>query len=232
MAYSTESKRTRISSPIANGFCQLSARFQDPMECLAAYLMLESSEVLAGIKPANLVSLVNRPRSCGRNLYQIWCSHHNELTSRFGGISFRVLQSRDRALLLLCYQAQQLEQHLSHSGIRSILARAGYDITLNSLALLNELCSRMENSESFPHEIGLFIGYPAKDVAAFMGMVNLPFTCQGPWKIYGEASRSLCLADAFRRTRQKMCSQLAMCSSPYECLDQPESAASIFLHPY
>ena len=59
--------------------------------------MMESSEVLGGVKPANLVSLVNRTRSCGRNLYQLWQSHHNELSTRLFITCFKVLQTRDRA---------------------------------------------------------------------------------------------------------------------------------------
>lgn len=219
----------KTSTAISGNFLQLSARFPEPLECLTAHLMLECSEVLAGIKPANLVSLVNRTRDCGRNLYQLWNAHHKVISARLGDICFKVLQTRDRALLLFCYQPEQLERQLSHRGIRVMLAKAGYDISLDSAALLAELCVRIEKSGSFPHEIGFFIGYPTKDVAAFMGMVNLPFSCQGPWKIYGEPGQSLCLADSFRRTRQEMGRQLASCSSPFDCLVQTESIPSLFL---
>lgn len=214
---------------IHTSFSQLSSRFPEPLECLTAHLLLECSEVLAGIKPANLVSLVNRSRSCGRNLYHLWQEHHDELSSQLADISFKVLQTRDRALLLFCYNPLQLERHLAHRGIRVMLAKSGYDISQDSSALLAELCDRIEKSGAFPHEIGFFIGYPTKDVAAFMGMVNLPFACQGPWKIYGEPKQSLCLANSFRRSRQDMGRQLASCISPFDCLIQNKSSMSLFL---
>lgn len=220
--------KSEVAMP--TGFHLLSARFTDPLDCLAAHLLFESSEVLAGIKPANLVSLVNRPRSCGRNLYELWHSHHNEIASRSGELCFEVLQTKDRSLLLFCYNAEHLEQHLSHPGIRAILAKAGYDIRRNSHDLLSELRSRIESSDTFPHEIGLFIGYPAKDVVAFMGMVSLPFACQGPWKIYGEARQSLTLADDFRRSRHEMGRQLASCDSPFECLNQTSISHAFYRH--
>ena len=188
---------------------QLSSRFPDALDCLAAHLMMESSEVLGGVKPANLVSLVNRTRSCGRNLYQLWQSHHTELSTRLANIRFKVLQTRERALLLFCYNPNQLESHLAHAGIRVLLKKAGYDTTLSSESLLTELCCRFESSGVFPHEIGLFIGYPAKDVAAFMGLAKLPFACQGPWKIYGNPAQSLGLADQYRGCRQRMAAILA-----------------------
>ena len=184
-------------------------RFSDPLDCLCAHLMLECSEVLAGIKPANLISLVNRNRSCGRNLYQLWQRHNEELALRFPNLTLRVLQSRPRAMMLLCYNHDHLERHLSHAGIRALLHKAGYEADASCEALLGELCRRVGEHDSFPHEIGLFIGYPAKDVATFMGMVSLPFVCQGPWKIYGNPVQSLGLADQYRCCRQRMTAILA-----------------------
>jgi len=183
---------------------QVLDRFSDPFDCLTAHLMLECSEVLAGVKPANLISLVNRTRPCGRNLYQLWAIHHADITCCLGNITFKVLQTRERSLLILCYNRDHLKSHLSHAGIRTMLHKAGYETEVSCDSLLEELCRRIGNNDSFPHEIGLFIGYPAKDVAAFMGLVKLPFACQGPWKIYGNPAQSLELAEQYRCCRQKM----------------------------
>jgi len=183
--------------------------YSDPLDCLTAHLMLECSEVLAGVKPANLISLVNRVRPCGRNLYQLWQRHQKGLAARFSDVTFKVLQTRERALLVLCYSRDHLERHLSHAGIRTLLHKSGYEADASCGKLLDELCSRIMTNDSFPHEIGLFIGYPAKDVAAFMGVVKLPFACQGPWKIYGDPVQSLCLAEQYRCCRQRMSAVLA-----------------------
>ena len=188
---------------------QILERYGNPLDCLTAYLLLECSEVLARAKPANLISLVNRTRPCGRNLYQLWQQHHEELAFRIADITFEVLQTTSQALLLFCYNRNHLEQHLSHAGIRTLLHKAGYDKDASCKALVSELCLRVKKNASFPHEIGLFIGYPAKDVAAFMGLVNLPFTCQGPWKIYGNPLQSLVLAEQHLCCRKKMGAILA-----------------------
>ncbi|MCA1796875.1 MAG: hypothetical protein LC645_04895, partial [Geobacteraceae bacterium] len=42
--------------------------YPDPRECLAAFLVFGSAEVLAGVKPANLVRISNRTFGCGRNM--------------------------------------------------------------------------------------------------------------------------------------------------------------------
>lgn len=184
-------------------------RFINPLDCLTAHLMLECSEVFAGIKPANLVSLVNRPRPCGRNLYQLWQSSHQLAETRLSNINFLVLKTKERSLLLLCYKREVLEHHLSNTGVRCLLQEAGYDTTASFDSLLEELCQKIDEHNPFPHEIGLFIGYPAKDVAAFMGINSLPFTCQGPWKMFGDPTQSLELAKQYRCCRQKMSSVLA-----------------------
>lgn len=206
---------------------QILEQFSDPLDCLTAHLMLECSEVLAGVKPANLISLVNRTRPCGRNLYGLWQRHHGEISARLDDLEFVVLQTRERALLLLCYNRTHLERHLSHAGIRTLLQKAGYAADASSSSLLEELCRRIGRSASFPHEIGLFIGYPAKDVAAFMGLVNLPFACQGPWKIYGNPEQSLGLAEQFRCCRQRMSTVLA--SGNHEALELHSPAHPFFL---
>jgi hypothetical protein len=183
---------------------QILKRFTDPLDCLTAHLMLECAEVLAGVKPANLISVGNRPQPCGRNLYQLWQSHHSELAARLAGLTIKVLQTKEKSLLLLCYNNNHLERHLAHAGIRALLHKAGYAADASKEGLLDELCRRIKNSDSFPHEIGLFIGYPAKDVAAFMGLIKLPFACQCLWKVYGNPKQSLDLAEQFRCCRQRM----------------------------
>ena len=117
---------------------------------------------------------------------------------------------------------------MSHAGIRSLLHKAGYEADASCDSLLEELCRRIGKNDSFPHEIGLFIGYPAKDVAAFMGLVKLPFACQGPWKIYGDPVRSLGLAEQYRCSRQRMSAVLA--SGNHKALDLHSPGHPFFCH--
>ena len=178
--------------------------YDDPLDCLTAHFMLECSEVLAGAKPANLISLANRTRPCGRNLYQLWQQHSQELCRRLPDMCFMVFCIKPQSILMLCYDRNNLDRHLTHSGIRCLLQKSGYNTDASTAELLEELCRRVNENSRFPHEIGLFIGYPAKDVAAFMGIVKLPFSCQGPWKIYGNPEISLVLAEKYRSCRINM----------------------------
>lgn len=219
------SKRNLSALPSSQ---QILRRFSNPLDCLTAHLMLACAEVLAGVKPANLISIVNRNQLCGRNLYHLWQSHHEELATRLPDLTIRVLQTRERATLLLCYNNDQLKRHLAHAGIRTLLHKAGYEADSSIEALLVELSRRIENNGSFPHEIGLFIGYPAKDVAAFMGLIKLPFTCQCLWRIYGNPDQSLGLAEQFRCCRQRMGAILA--TGKQTALQLDNSSHPFFCH--
>ena len=59
--------------------------------------------------------------------------------------------------------------------------------------------------DGFPHEIGLFLGYPPEDVQGFIDHRAMDFKCAGLWKVYGDQQRAQALFDRFRRCTQRYC---------------------------
>jgi hypothetical protein len=202
-----------------------SERFPQDRDCLASFLALELAEVLQGAKPANLVSLANKRRSCGRNLYLLWKEHGASLLAE-SGLEVKVLADRGNSVLLLLYCPKALRSLLGQKSARAILAKAGYREATNFAAVLSELETRVAG-EGFPHEIGVFLGYPLKDVVGFMGWAPLTFTCQGPWKIFGNPAESLRLAESHRECRRRASRQLASGCNPLDCLKQAAAAGSV-----
>ncbi|KAF0218600.1 MAG: hypothetical protein FD174_2693 [Geobacteraceae bacterium] len=190
-------------------------RYGSDRECLAAYLALEASEVLGGVKPANLLKLDGRRRPCGRNLYDLWKRHGKRLVEG-SGLRVRELVDRGETLLILLYEPEALARLLAVRSVEKVLRKAGYQVPSNLERVLSELEKRMRD-DGFPHEIGVFLGYPLKDVVGFLGWARLPFTCQGPWRIYGAPAESLRLADIHRKCRCRMAVELAMGGNPLEC---------------
>ncbi len=191
-------------------------RFPDDRDCLAAFIAFEAAEVLAGVKPSTLINLTDRPRTCGKNFFSIWKKHGQALIME-STLEGMVLVERPGSLLLFLFDRQALSRLLSGKVVNAMLRKAGYagEITLNSLLL--ELGSRFA-SGAVPHEIGIFLGYPLKDVAGFMGISRREYSCQGPWKIYGNPCKSLMLAETHRQCRCKMAGLLISGCGPYECL--------------
>lgn len=205
---------------------EVSARFSNPSECLASFLALEAAEVLAGAKPANLITVGNRRRACGRNLYEIWRSLGGAVLAGSGLVA-RELSDRGDSVMLLLYSPSAMQALLERPNVAAVLRRAGYADRACPDKVLDELASRVAGG-GFPHEVGVFLGYPLKDVAAFMGWVHLPFAGQGPWKIYGDPGESLRLAETFRCCRKRMAERLTSCASPFECLDRGAGVEGIF----
>jgi hypothetical protein len=209
-------KSARTRKPVWH---DLSAHFTDESECLAAFIAFEAAEVLEGVKPSTLINLPDRPRTCGRNLYRIWKKHGEEII-RESSLDASVLVERAGSLLLLLYNRTALTRLLSNRGARTILRKAGYPAMNDVAALLSEFATRFA-SGGVPHEIGLVLGYPLKDVAGFMGLSRREFSCQGPWKIYGDPGKSLMLAETHRQCRSRMAGRLVSGGRPYECLGLP-----------
>ena len=49
-----------------------------------------------------------------------------------------------------------------------------------------QLARKIRSEAEFPHEIGLFLGYPPEDVCGFMENRACNCKCIGCWKVYGD----------------------------------------------
>ena len=121
------------------------------------------------------------------------------------GISLRVLR-RSRRLLLLVYRPPCLARCLACPRVRTMLQAAGYPALGNPEDLLNVLIHRLQQ-EGFPHEIGLFLGYPPEDVEGFCRNKGQNYKLCGRWKVYGDQDAA---ARYFRRCD---CCRDALCRS-------------------
>jgi len=190
--------------------------YPDERDCLAAFVAFAAAEVLDGVKPSSLINLTDRPGRCGKNLYAVWKEHGEDIL-RDSPLEARVMVERPNSLLLLFFDRSALDRLLANKGVLTLLEKGGYRKPGNVDALLSRFASRFK-SGGVPHEIGVFLGYPLKDVAGFMGLGRLRFSCQGPWRIYGNPRESLMLAESHRQCRYRMAGRLMAGYGPYECL--------------
>ena len=73
--------------------------------------------------------------------------------------------------------------------VRDFLRGEGYDLPQqpdDDAPLLRQLSRRLCCEADFPHEIGVFLGYPLPDVVGFIENQGRNFTCCGCWKAYGD----------------------------------------------
>ena len=77
---------------------------------------------------------------------------------------------------------------------------------------LAELQRRFGRSD-FPHEIGIFLGYPLKDVAGYMYKCrNGKDIPRGLWRVFGNPEISTRIMDRCRAAEESMRSTVSRCS--------------------
>jgi hypothetical protein len=92
------------------------------------------------------------------------------------------------------------------SGIPGRYLRSlSYPVDLGLSASLGHLKKAFEAScggvSRFPHEVGIFLGYPPADVIEFSSGRPSPYACRGYWKVYHHperAQRAFAYMDASR----------------------------------
>lgn len=101
------------------------------------------------------------------------------------GVRLTVLRQKEGRYLLYLYREQELESALSDPEVRAFLDKYGYD-DFTPAAALTRLRMRLRASEGFPHEIGVFLGYPLPDILGFICNEGRNCLCCGVWKVYAD----------------------------------------------
>ncbi len=114
-----------------------------------------------------------------------------QLNRRLGRKGLRILPLRWREgkALLYLYRPRMLERDLSDPLAVRLLSECGYSPE-NTGACLARLMVRLRTEADFPHEVGLFLGYPPKDVDGFMHRKEECKLC-GLWKVYDDVEGAL-----------------------------------------
>lgn len=109
-----------------------------------------------------------------------------ELNRRLGPKGLRILPLRwssGQALVYL-YRPKMLEKDLRNDLAARLLAECGYTGG-NPNSCVARLISRLRSTGDFPHEVGLFLGYPPADVDGFMHRKQ-DCKLSGIWKVYDD----------------------------------------------
>jgi hypothetical protein len=119
-------------------------------------------------------------------------------------ISYRKLCSMEEKSLILFFRAKELQEYLIRPDIRSLLEAFGYhskDLEPCLSRLSERVCVFSERGMGFPHEIGVFLGYPAEDVSGFIENEGQRYRMSGYWKVYGDISEAQTTFNAYDRAK-------------------------------
>lgn len=158
-------------------------------------IVQHGAPTLAKLKPANLFS-------CEGNCYQ--CEDVSRCSRQLNraGVCLRTMHFNGKRSLMLVYRAELLWAHLEQPEVQEFLRPLGYSGTLEQH--LHHLQKRIHFCGGFPHEIGLFLGYPLEDVVGFMRNQGRNYKLCGYWKVYGDAERARALFRSFTGCRETL----------------------------
>ena len=98
------------------------------------------------------------------------------------GLNIVVLNIKNNVALIYIYRVKMLKHILSDNNIKEFLTIYGYkSFTIDEC--IKVLKVHLKN-ESFPHEIGVFLGYPLHDIEGFISNKGKNCECVGCWKAY------------------------------------------------
>ncbi len=106
------------------------------------------------------------------------------------GVQLKLLKLGKNRALVYMYRREMLEREMNNEKAHSILSQYGYE-NLNVDFAIKRLSKRLSIYEEFPHEIGLFLGYPPDDVEGFICNKGKNCNLCRYWKVYGNEDEAL-----------------------------------------
>lgn len=151
------------------------------------------SPTLAGMKTGSLFSCEYENETSLRDEIRLL----NGLLTPRGLRMLPMKRCKGRALIYL-YRPEKLSRDLADVGARSLLKSCGYQSS-HAAQHVAHLIRRLRESSEFPHEIGLFLGYPPEDVRGFIENRGQHCKYTGYWKVYADEDNACRLFQKYRK---------------------------------
>ncbi len=160
------------------------------------YLIESCAPTLASLKTASLFSM---PFETEEELECQLTYWNTQMKTK--GIQLQVMRRKGgRALIYVC-RISQLLKNLELPEVWKLLDDYGYG-GMNPAQAVNHLRERLATGEEFPHEIGIFLGYPLGDVVGFIENEGRNYKCAGCWKVYCNECETRKLFEKYRKCRE------------------------------
>lgn len=158
-------------------------------------LLKHCSPTLAGLKLGSLFSYsFESPEELLASLTR-W---NLELNDK--GIYLHLLRQSARKGLIYVFRPKKLAALLGQESIQQFLFTYGYE-SYDTREVLHRLTQRFSCREDFPHEIGIFLGYPLGDVIGFIENEGQNCLCVGCWKVYCDECEARKMFARFQKCR-------------------------------
>lgn len=156
---------------------------------------------LAGIKAGSLFTVYGSNELIIEEIREL----NRTLTKK--GIRIVPVKKTGRYTLVYIYRPDMLKADLNIPEAANILLHKGYRCG-NADCCLVQLVKHLMTDSEFPHEIGLFLGYPPSDVKCFMRDPYRGVKCTGSWKAYSNEEEARNTFEKYRKCRDFFMSEV------------------------
>lgn len=150
---------------------------------------------LSGIKIANIFTY----QYDSKKELEKEVSSYNDILS-FKNIKVSIIKDNANKAIIYVYNEKELENYLLDDEIFEFLENYGYK-SKNIHESIDFLKIRMQYAESFPHEIGIFLGYPLIDINGFINNYGKNSLYTGYWKVYHNKNEAIKIFDNYNKCR-------------------------------
>ena len=175
-------------------------------------LAFNSAPALCGIKCASLLSLRVQRYEADEYARQF----NERLKSR--GLKIKLMCECRSRVLILVYNEKMLLARLKDKRVSELLKKCGYDENMSLDEALERLSLRISSGGDFPHEIGVFLGYPIDDVLGFIENGGENYKLCGCWKVYSDTEGAVRAFRTYDKCREHLCSKLNKGLDIYQAL--------------
>ena len=167
------------------------------------YLVRNCAPTLAGLKTDSIFTYPFTSKSALLDSIRA-------INRRLSGKGLRLLPLRfsEKKALIYLYRPASLRRDLACADAARLLRRNGYNTDSCEKCLVH-LIRRLRAQEDFPHEIGLFLGYPVEDVHGFIEKGPECCKCTGCWKVYGDEEAAKKKFAQYKKCTRVYCDQWA-----------------------
>jgi len=157
------------------------------MDRFETFLVEQCAPVLAGIKPGSMFPYTPTEYEKLPDLLRHW---NGALVPRGVAVTSIKRCRRIGGYLIYVYRPKQIEAILAEPAVMAFLQDCGYTEDMTLPETLRLLTRRLCQNPEFPHEVGVFLGYPLQDVLGFIEHQGANSLCSGCWKVYHDPQKA------------------------------------------
>lgn len=147
-------------------------------EYIESMLTYNISPTIAGYKPSSIITFSNN----NNKMYDLWIKYGDQYLKNISLETF-ILKHTDNVLIILFYYKENLKRAVFNKTSMKFLSQIGYREDMSLEECLQLLKNRYEKILC-PHEMGIFLGIPVKNVESFIKCKGEKCLMCGYWKVY------------------------------------------------